>query len=360
MFCSVPRWIVRSFTVLVLVASAPEVARAGGGPPSGTPGRISSSGWQVILTVPPTHRASGLAIDMRGVATQPKWAYTADTTAGQIVKFGTGGKRILSWAYGKPVTLATSVGLAVGGNGNVFVADPAAGTVSKFSPGGRLLTRWSGFGAPVSVAVDRVGHVFVAEQDARRMTELSPAGIVLAHWSPSAIYSPGGQSAPTGVAMAPPNEVYLATSCVIGVTCGIGIATGTARTSELIDGLLEFFTAGPQRGRPIEMWFGLPHTASGPEQPPDKESEPFTAIDAMGSDAQGWLYVASTVWWRGSAPRAGVVAYTPYGYKWDTLYLPTQALPRGIAVDGRGIVYVVQGNRILAHPLGRRPSSPTG
>lgn len=345
----------------VAVAALPVSAWAGGNPGTGAASAPTVPlGWRAVLTVPGAQRLSGLAIDLRGGAAQPKWAYTANTTTGRIVKFGTGGKKILSWAYGKPAPAGSPVGLAVGGTGNLFVVDPNAGTVTKFSPVGRLLMRWTGFGLPVGVAVDRAGHVFVAEQSARRVTELSPGGHVLARWSPSGIYSPGGASGPTGVVMGPRDEIWLSTSCVIGVNCGVGIATGTVASPNLIDGLLEFFVRGSQRGRPMEMVFGLPHTSTGPTQPPDKESEPFADIGAIGGDSQGWLYVAGTVWWRGTTPRMGVVAYTPYVYKWDTLYLPSQAVPHGVAVDGRGMVYVAQGNRILARSLGKRPTSPTG
>jgi hypothetical protein len=353
----------RTILALAALASAagPASALAGGGPTSAvTTGSSVSPGWRSVLAVPANQQLVGLAIDQRGPSTVSKWAYTADSTTGRIVKFGTAGKKILSWSYGKQTAATTAVGIAVGGSGNVFVTDPSAGTVTKFSPGGRLLTRWAGFGLPASVAVDRAGHVFVAEGDARRVTELSPAGKVLASWSPISIYSPGGPSSPTGVVMGPRNELWVSTSCVISVTCGVGIATGTATSPNRIDGLLEFFDSGSQRGRPMEMLFGLPHTATGPTQPPDKESEPFAEIGAIGGDSQGWLYVAGTVWWRGGTPRMGVLAYTPFVYKWDTLYLPSQALPHGVAVDGRGIAYVAQGNRILACALGKRPSSPTG
>lgn len=350
--------------VLIMAALAlialPAPARAGGSAGTGTPGASTVPGtWRTVLTMPASQQLGGLAIDLRGAATRAKWAYTADTTTGRIVKFGTGGKRLLSWTYGKPMPSGGPVGLAVGGNGNVFVADPSAGTVSKFSPSGALLVRWTGFSLPTGVAVDRAGHVFVAEQDARRVTELSPGGKVVMRWSPSTIDPPGGASAPTGVVIGPPNEIYLSTSCGVGVTCGPGVPTGTAR-SQLLDGLLEFYVSGPQQGHPMEMWFGLVHTPTGPLQPPDKESEPFAGIGAIAGDAQGWLYVAGTVWWRGDNPRKGVLAYTPYGYKWDTLYLPTQTTPFGVAVDSHGMVYVAQSNRILAASLGKRPASPTG
>lgn len=353
----------RAILALVALAVAPLPAGvlAGGGSGAGVAGATSLSlGWRSVLTAPAGHHLRGLAIDIRGAKSGPKWAYTADATTARIVKFGTEGKRILSWSYGKAVQGRTPVGLAVGGSGNVFVADPSAGSVMKFSPSGRLLTRWTGFGFPVGVAVDRAGHVFVVEQAARRVTELSPAGKVLDRWTPSAIYSPGGSSSPTGVVVGPRDQMWVSTSCAMGATCGVGIDTGTATSPDLIDGLLEFFVSGSQRGRPMEMLFGLPHTATGPTQPPAKESEPFAAIGAIGGDQQGWLYLAGTIWWRGGTPRIGVLAYTPFVYKWDTLYLPSQAMPHGMAVDGRGIAYVAQQNRILARALGKRPRSPTG
>jgi hypothetical protein len=351
----------RSFVISALamvMALLPAAVQAGGHPQTqATVAPGAPSGWRIVLSAPRVRQPTGLAIDLRGPAAAPKWAYTADAATGRIVKFGTGGKKLLSWPYAAPASGA-GAGLAVGGSGSVFVADPSAGTVSKFSPFGKLLERWTGFSAPVGVAIDRKGDVFVAERDAQRVTELSSSGTVLAHWVPANLYSPGGQSNPTGVAIGPPNEIYTSTSCIVSTNCGVGIDTN--QTGNIIDGLLEFFVSGTVPGHVMEMWFGLGHTPAGPAQPPDKETEPFAAIRAITSDRQGWLYVAGTVWWRGSKPGEGVLAYTPYGYKWDTLYLPTQTPPKGVAVDSRGIVYVSQGNHVLAHKLGKRPSSPTG
>ncbi len=183
--------------IALTVAALPGGVRAGGSSGAGVTGPTSlSPGWRSVLTVPAGQQLSGLAIDLRGAVSLGKWAYTADITTGHIVKFGTSGRKILSWSYGKPAPAGTPIGLAVGGSGNVFVADPGTDTVTKFSPSGRLLTRWAGFSLPVSVAVDRAGRVFVAEQDARRVTELSPSGKVLDRWTPSAIYSPGGGEQP--------------------------------------------------------------------------------------------------------------------------------------------------------------------
>ncbi|MGH2448654.1 MAG: NHL repeat-containing protein [Chloroflexota bacterium] len=344
----------------LFVGILPLRAQAGGKPPahSGSGPAVSAS-WRSILAVPAGQRLVGLAIDQRG-AGRSKWAYTADITTGRIIKFGTGGKRIGSWIYGKPSKSLEPIGLAIGGSGNLFVADPDAGTVSKFSPRGRSLASWKGFAVPVGVAVDLSGDVFVAEQDAKRVTELSPSGAVIARWTPGDIYPPGGASSPTGVVIGPPNEIYIATACVVGVTCGPGVPAGAAVSGQIEEGLLELFVGGKERGHLLEMWFGLPHGGGAHTQPPDKESEPFAVIGAVAGDRHGWLYVAGEVWWRGATPHMGVLAYTPYGFKWDTLYLPTSVMPTGVAADGRGAAYVAQGNRILTHLLGKRPKSPTG
>jgi streptogramin lyase len=234
----------------------------------------------------------------------------------------------------------------VGGSGNVFVAQSLAGTVTKYSQTGRLLARWSGFQDPGGIAVDGRGDIFVAEHNARTVTKLSPGGSVLAQLAPDKLYPPGGPGSPTGVAIQPPDSLYIATTCVIGTTCGVG--TDVAPHGESIDGLYEILSQGPRQGYLKEIWFGLGYLPDGsPQQPPYKEAEPFAGIDAITSDRKGNLYVAGLLWPLGGKPRRGVLAYTPFGYKWARWDLPSQTSVRGIAVDPQGTVYVSQAHRVL-------------
>ena len=332
----------RIATALMLTSFLlPATASAGGRP------RASSHPhWQVLLTNPAVTTPTGLAIDQRGNPKQAKWAYVADAATQRIIKFGTGGKILDSWQYGAPTNSASTATVAVGGSGNVFVADPATGAVSKFSPNGTLLASWNGFQQPHGIAVDSSGNVFVAESGPRTVTLLSPAGTVLKRFLPEKLFPPGGPGTPNGVAIGPPGYLYTSSTCVIGTTCGVG--SDVAPHGDLIDGLYEIISQGPRQGYLMEIWFGLGYLPSGAsQQPPYKEAEPFAGIDAITSDRKGNLYVAGTLWPLGGTPARGVLAYSPYGYKWARWNLPSQSPVHGIAVDPHGTVYVSQGKEVL-------------
>jgi hypothetical protein len=330
--------------LLPIVLLLPGTAFAGGRPQGA--GHARQPHWQVVITAPAVMSPSGIAIDLRGNPKQSKWAYVAGAATQRIVKFGTNGTVLGSWQYGDAPNAGTPAAVAVGGSGNVFVANPAAGTLTKFSPSGKFVSRWDSLQEPRGVTVDRTGNVFVAEYGAQRLTKFSPSGQVLMHWTTKELYSPGGSTNPTGVAIAPNGYVYASTICVAGTSCGVGL--DLAPKGDLIDGLYEFSAYGARQGHLLEIWFGLGYKPNGaPDQPPYKEGEPFAGIDAIGSDQKGNLYVAGLLWARGGNPARGVLAYSNVGYKWGRWNLPSQSPAHGIAVDAQGTIYVSQDGHVL-------------
>jgi len=293
------------------------------------PGAQASTRWQLILQAPAVHLATGVAIDLRGDPHAAKWAYTADTQSGTIVKFGTNGRVLRSWPYRKYPSSTGFPSLAVGGSGNLFVADSTARSVAKYSPQGTLLARWPGFQAPRGIALDRAGNVYVAEFLGLRVTKLSSSGEILARW-PIPWANGSGQATPTAVALDPWGRLYVAATCY-REAC-------TAGHGDQQDEVLRLSATGVVQAD----WFG--RTAHGGFV---KEFEPWSSIDSLTTDRGGNWYVSSSLQVRTSGdhrpagPFPGVVAYSSNGYPFAQWPLPRPYGPGafGLALDPQGRLY---------------------
>lgn len=110
-------------------------------------------------------------------------------------------------------------GIAVAGNGEVFVADSENNRVQRFSPAGRYLgvlgLPGQGFDlkTPTGVAVDAEGHVIIGDAWNHRLLKVTREGGFLAEWRADLF-------APFGVAVSPSGEIVVAN-------------TGQARVSRL-------------------------------------------------------------------------------------------------------------------------------
>jgi sugar lactone lactonase YvrE len=105
-------------------------------------------------------------------------------------------------------------GVAVDGQGNVYVADINADQIVKLSPALQVLAQWGSYGvapgqfvAPAGVALDAQGNIYVVDSGNVRIQKLSPTGQVLAVWNDS-----GGFRNPNGIALDGQNNVYVADS----------------------------------------------------------------------------------------------------------------------------------------------------
>ena len=98
-------------------------------------------------------------------------------------------------------------GVAVDGNGNVYVADTYNHRIQKFTSDGVFLTKWGSYGSgdgqfnyPEGIAVDGSGNVYVADSGNNRIQKFTADGIYLTKWGSEG--SRNGQFVyPTGVAV---------------------------------------------------------------------------------------------------------------------------------------------------------------
>jgi len=90
----------------------------------------------------------------------------------------------------RPGQFASPTGVAVDGQGNVYIVDSGNNRIQKLSPAGEPLAQWGTlvsdpgqFNGPQGVAVDSQGNVYVADNPPtpnRPIQKLSPSGEPLA------------------------------------------------------------------------------------------------------------------------------------------------------------------------------------
>lgn len=136
----------------------------------------------------------------------------AVNAAGTIIYVAnTGGNDVIEDNNGVVSTLATGFsspdGIAVDGNGNVFLADTGHSQIDEISPTGtvtRLASTYA-FNQPSGVAVDSAGNVFVADTGNDAVEEISGTQVTALAGSTSGAYSH-----PFGVAVDSSGNVYVA------------------------------------------------------------------------------------------------------------------------------------------------------
>jgi DNA-binding beta-propeller fold protein YncE len=114
--------------------------------------------------------------------------------------------------------LVSPAGVAVDGEGNVFVADSNNHRIQKFTSQGVLLGKWGALGSgdgqfrfPRGVAVDEYGNVLVADTSNSRIQKFTSEGMFLEKWGVSG--SGDGQFfSPSGVAVDAGGNVLVADS----------------------------------------------------------------------------------------------------------------------------------------------------
>jgi len=112
--------------------------------------------------------------------------------------------------------LDVPAGLALDGQGFLYVTDSANSCVVKFDSNGKQAAKWvnkgvrgSDLNGPTGIAVDRNGDVYVADTANNRIVKYSAAGAVKKTWGKQGS-GPGEFVFPTGVAVTPKNEIIVA------------------------------------------------------------------------------------------------------------------------------------------------------
>ncbi len=153
----------------------------------------------------------GIAVDGQG------YVYVADRVSG-VQKLDPTGQPVPGWPAQADALRGVQFphGLATDGQGNLYVTDVWGDTVSKFSATGEPLAIWGRQGsgpaqflAPNGVAVDGAGNIYVADVGNHRVQKLSPSGVFLLQWGMKGPAT-GEFAEPYGVALDRQGNVYVA------------------------------------------------------------------------------------------------------------------------------------------------------
>jgi DNA-binding beta-propeller fold protein YncE len=197
----------------------------------GPAGRASDTGATsmdyrtVVRAGPPYHYPTNLAVGPEGSL------YVSDGYGNaRVHKFAADGRLLLSWGEpgGGPGQFRLPHGIAVDGQGVVYVADRENSRIQLFTPDGAYLAEWTDVARPCQVFIDREANVYVAELGFRagiwpgtaapgpdapggRVSIFDRAGKLLARWgggrSPCA---PGDFFAPHGIWVDGHGDIYVA------------------------------------------------------------------------------------------------------------------------------------------------------
>jgi uncharacterized protein (TIGR03663 family) len=212
-------------------------------------------------------------------------------------------------------------GIAVAGDGRVYVADTWNHRIQAFDSDGTFLARWGTYGqttdaaalmyGPRDIAVDSEGQVFVTDTGNKRILVFDPDGNYLDQWGGEGA-GPGSFSEPVGIDVDQEGNIYVAD-------------TWNQRVQRF----------GPDHGFlnewPVEAWYGQ-----------SVVNKPYLAVDG-----EGRVYITDPEGYRVSVfNREGELLATFGSYGFDD---GSFSLPTGIDVDAEGYIYVTDtdGQRVI-------------
>jgi sugar lactone lactonase YvrE len=152
----------------------------------------------------------GVAVDGQGRV------YVADFGNHRVQVFSPEGRLVTVWGRegGGPGEFRLPQGIAVDSRGQIYVSDRDNHRIQKFDATGRFLAQWGGQGdgegqfvQPGALAIDRQGRVLVVETWHPRLQAFTDTGQFL--WAMT-LTGPAGARGPTGVAVDDQGRVYVA------------------------------------------------------------------------------------------------------------------------------------------------------
>ena len=265
-------------------------------------------------------------------------------------------------------------GIAVDGQGSVFVADRARGSVTRIAPDGTRTRVASGLDRPVGLAFDPLGRLLIAEERAGRVVRLEPSG------RPTVLVSRIKQ--PRWLATLPDGMLFISARRLTRDTDPepddesaepevILQLTPTGQLRVFADGfkhlqglvatptVLYAATQGRRGARRVDgVVFQVPILAdgtAGAPQPLGRADEVSRPV-GLARDRLGALYLTTReVDLHEDDARRAVAKLHPSGAV--TLYAERLAHPQGLAFDAGGNLYVADGSsgRVLRF---RSPPAP--
>jgi hypothetical protein len=145
----------------------------------------AATAWRVVIKAQ-SGEVTGLALDGQG------HMYLAELFNDKIAEFSLDGTLVTQWGESgnAPGQLNQPAKVALDASGDVYVTEVGNDHIQKFSANGMPLAQWGGTGTapgkfmfPVGIVVDGRGNIYVADADNHRIQKLSPRGTPLAQWT---------------------------------------------------------------------------------------------------------------------------------------------------------------------------------
>jgi phospholipase C len=247
--------------------------------------------------------------------------------------------------------LADPFGVAVGGDGSLWVADRGTSLVDHFSQNGRFLGSVGGgtLAQPDGVAVDRAGDVWVADTGHDQVVEFSPAGKKLRSFG-SAGSGNGQLDKPQGLAFDAAGNVWVADqdnnraeefSATGSYLAQIPVATPWAIA---IDAAGNLWVSSPSYADGNAVWELTPGSASNPVEYYGSVQASYGAFSntaGIALGARGRIYVAQPDYNFVTVLNSDGSFYTEFGLRTNPARASEDlSFPYGLAVTGDGTVYV--------------------
>ncbi len=251
---------------------------------------------------------AGIAINGQGNV------FVVDSYNNRIQKFTSSGTFITEWGSegSGDGELNLPKGITTDGQGNVFVVDSWNNRIQKFTSSGTFITKWGSWGIgdgefsrPDGIAIDGQGNVFVVDELNNRIQKFTSSGTFITKWG-SKGSGDGEFYSPRGIATDGQGNVYVA---------------------DTHNDRIQKFTSS---GTFITKWGGSEGSGDGELNNPQ----------GITIDGQGNVYVADSINNRIQKFSSSGTFITKWGGS-EGIDDGEFYIPDGIATDGQGNVYVV-------------------